>query len=166
MERIEMLIKKTMTEKAVLANKANGAKSKGSTTPAGKRRAKMNSLKHGFFARELQIAEADRPEYEVLNEELLQQYAPATPMIRFFMKSQAIRECRDSSVMESRAVALQQSSNQERKVEGEKGETILIDHWYGADYRSLQAGLSFLRDLRADVAANGLLHLKQDGPRK
>jgi hypothetical protein len=166
-EELTMKIKKTVTDKVIAANRANSRKSPGPNTGAGKRRAQMNSLKHGFFARELQIAEEDRPEYEALNEELLQQYAPATPMqqIGFDKIVCCCWRCKLALRMESRAVALQQSSNQEPKVEA-AGDTNRMDQWYAADYRSLQKGLRFLRYLRADVADCGLLHLEQDGPLK
>lgn len=163
-----MKIKKTVTDKVIAANRANSRKSPGPNTGAGKRRAQMNSLKHGFFARELQITEEDRSEYEILNEELLQQYAPATPMqqIGFEKIVCCCWRCKLALRMESRAVALQQSSNQEPKVDAAGGDTNQMARWYGADYRSLQAGLRFLRILRADVADSGLLHLQHDGPLK
>jgi len=163
-----MKIKKTVTDKVIAANRANSRKSPGPNTDAGKRRAQMNSLKHGFFAKELQIAEEDRPEYEEMRDGILRHYVATTPLqhIAIGRIVCCCWRCKLALRMESRAVALQQSSNQERKVEGEEGETILMHHWYAADYRSLQAGLRFLRDLRADVADCGLLHLEQDSPLK
>jgi hypothetical protein len=41
-----------------------------------------------------------------------------------------------------------------------------MEQWYWADYRSLQQGLRFLKELLADVADCGLLHLEQDGALK
>ncbi len=163
-----MKIKKTVTDKVIAANRARARKSTGPKTGAGKRRARMNSLKHGFFAKELQLSEENRPEFEALQDGLLKQYAPATPMqqIGFEKIVCCCWRCKLALRMESRAVALQQSSNQEPKVDAAGGDTNRMEQWYGADYRSLQAGLRFLRDLRADVADCGLLHLEQDGSRK
>jgi hypothetical protein len=162
-----MGIKKTVTDKTIAANRANARKSTGPTTGAGKRRAQMNSLKHGFFAKELQFGEEERLEFEALRESLSQQFAPAKPMqqIAFDKIVCCCWRCKVALRMESRAVVLQQSSNQERKEEA-AGDTNQMDQWYAADYRSLQAGLSFLRYLRTDVADRGLLHLERDGPLK
>jgi hypothetical protein len=67
---------------------------------------------------------------------------------------------------ESRIIALQQSSDEKTNMETGGGETNRMEQWYAADYRSLQDGLRFLRNLHADVADCGLLHLAEDGPLK
>ena len=165
-----MTIKKAVTDKVIDANKARASKSTGPRTGVGKRRSQMNSLKHSFFAKELQLSEEDRPEFEVLRDSLLQQFAPATPMqqIAFEKIPCCCWRCKIALRMESRIVALQLNSKKEEpKAEAAGGEdTIRMEQWYGADYRSLQQWLRFLRELRADVADCGLLHLEQDGPRK
>ncbi len=158
-----MKIKKNVTDKVIAANRTNSHKSPGPKTDAGKRRARMNSLKHGFFAKELQIAEEDRPEYQDMRDGILLHYVATTPLQQIAVEKIACCcwRCKLALRIESRAVALQQSSNKEPEVEA-AGDTSRMDQWYGADYRSLQAGLRFLKDLRADVADCGLLHLEQD----
>jgi hypothetical protein len=164
-----MGIKKTVTDKTIAANGANARKSTGPKTGAGKLRARMNSLKHGFFAKELQLGEEDRPEFEVLRDSLLQQFAPATPLQQIAAEKIVCCSwrCKMALRIESRTVALQVSSKKEPKVEAAGGgDTIRMEQWYATDYRSLQEGLRFLRGLRADVADCGLLLLEQDGPLK
>ena len=161
-----MTNRKHVTEKMIAANEANARKSTGPKTGAGKRWSRMNALKHGFFAKELNLSSEDRPEFEALRYSLLQQFAPATPMqwIAFEKIPCCCWRCKLSLRMESLAVALQQRSEHGAKVESAEGGTSSMEQWYGADYRSLQAGLRFLSELRADVAACGLLHLEQEGP--
>ena len=164
-----MKIKKILTGKTIAANKANARKSTGPRTGAGKCHSRMNSCQHGFFAKELQVGEEERPEFGALRDSLSQQFAPATPMqeIAFDKIVCCCWRCKLALRIESLAVALQQSSTQELPVEAAGGgETMLLDALYGSDHRSLQNGLGFLRDLRAEVTHNGLLHVAEDGPWK
>jgi hypothetical protein len=151
------------------ANQANGAKTRGPTTDAGKHHAKHNALKHGLYAKELAIPEEDQPEFKVMRDGLLQQFTPATPL-QVIARERIVCccwRCKMALRMENRTAALQLSSKIEPKVQAVGGgDTILLEEWYGADYRSLQDGLRFLRQLRADVAEHGLFHLEQDGPLK
>jgi hypothetical protein len=164
-----MKIDKTVTGKMLAANRANASKSTGPRTGAGKTHARMNAHKHGFFAKELQLSEEDRPEFEFLRDSLSQQFAPATPMQRIALDKIVCCawRCKIALRIEALAVALQRSSKQEPKVDAARGgDTFRMEQWYAADYRSLQDGLRFLRALRADVADNGLLHLEQEGSLK
>lgn len=158
--------KKTVTDKTIAANQANARKSTGPKTGGGKNRARLNALKTGFFAKELHISEEDRREFEDMRDSLAHQYAPAMPMqeIAFDQIVCGCWRCRLALRMENWAVVAQQNSRHERKVEAPgAGEPMLLEAWYGCDHRSLQNALRFLRDLRADVAHNGLQNLEQDG---
>jgi hypothetical protein len=163
-----MKLKKTSTDKTIAADQTKTRKSTRPTTGAGKRRARMNALKNGFFAKELRVSEEDRPEFEQMRDSLAQQYQSATPMqqIAFETIVCCCWRCKVALRIESRAVALQPSPKQGAHVEGAGGETNQMERWYGADYRSLQNGLHFLNDLRAIVADSGLLQLAEDGPLK
>lgn len=158
-----MKIDKNVADIVIAPNQKNTRKSSGPKTGAGKGRAAMN----GLFTEELQIGEEDRPEFETVRDRVSQQFPPATPMRQ--LASERIVccswRCKRALRMENLAVDLQQSSDEEPKVEAAGGGTILTEEWYGADFRSRQNGLRFLRELRAD-AASGYLHLEQEGHRK
>ena len=158
-----MKIKKTLTEKAAAANRRNSLKSTGPTTSAGKRRSRMNALKHGLFASELQVGEEDRPEFEVLRNGLLHQFAPATAMqhIAFEQVVNCCWRCKRALRIETRAASLQIGSMHEPAAKTED-EPIQLERWYGQDYRSLHRALRSLQNLREDVAENGPLHLTTD----
>jgi hypothetical protein len=168
-EELTMKIKRSLTNKTIAANAANARESPGPTTAIGKRHSRMNSYKHGFFAKELQFSEQERPEFEALRDNLSHQFEPATPMQQIALDKIVCCcwRCKLALRIESLAVAFQQSSTQEASVgTGVKEDTTSLEIWYGCDYRSLQNGLRFLRELRIDVTNNGLLHLEQDGPLK
>jgi hypothetical protein len=99
----------------------------------------------------------------------LLQFAPATPIrqIAFERIVCCAWRCKLALRIESQTIVLLLSSKKETRVEAAGGgDTIRMEQWYAADYRSLQQGLRFLKELRADVAGCGLLHLEQDGPWK
>ncbi len=50
------------------SNKRNAAKSTGPKTETGKRHVRLNALKHGFYAHELTVSEADERDFEILRD--------------------------------------------------------------------------------------------------
>ncbi|MBL8210922.1 MAG: hypothetical protein JNK87_09435 [Bryobacterales bacterium] len=56
----------------------NGAKSKGPKTDAGKKKSAANSLKHGLYSRDIVLATEKQSEYDALQREFLDSFAPAT----------------------------------------------------------------------------------------
>src|SRR5713226_2111947 len=66
--------------KKIDANKRNAAKATGPTTEMGKRRVRLNALKHGFYAHELTVSEADKRDFEILRESLWAQLAPRSAL--------------------------------------------------------------------------------------
>ncbi|MBL8211572.1 MAG: hypothetical protein JNK87_12700 [Bryobacterales bacterium] len=55
----------------------NGAKSKGPKTESGKKKSAANSLKHGLYSRDIVLATENRSEYEALQKDFLESFAPA-----------------------------------------------------------------------------------------
>ncbi len=55
---------------------ANGAKSNGPKTESGKKKSSANSLQHGLYPRDIVLATEKRSEYDALQREFLDTYAP------------------------------------------------------------------------------------------
>jgi hypothetical protein len=128
-------------------------------------RRKSRGAMNGWLTNELQISDADRPEFEEMRASLSQKYAPNTPLRQ--MQLEVILSCAWRLKLELRKESrIAENSNTEHKGEAAGRDTILMERWYATDYRSLQDGLRFLRDLRACVIEHGHHRLEQDEPVK
>lgn len=152
---------KKVTDKASAPNQKKVRKSGEPKADPGNGRAAMNPIEVDLFAKELRISEQDRPEFEKLRYSLSQQYAPTTPLRQIVLD---LIQC--FAWLLKLEFRNQEGPQEDPQVEAEGGDTILMEQWYWADHRSLQAGLRFLWALRAEVADYGLLHLEQEGPWK
>ena len=65
--------KKKVTKAVLAANRANAKKSKGPKTPAGKRRASLGAITHGFFAKELPLNDEEKRQLETSRRRLQSQ---------------------------------------------------------------------------------------------
>jgi len=68
------------SQRKVLANRANAAKSTGPKTVAGKSRARFNSLKDGIFAMSHLLPSEDEDAYERLAASVFEEYQPDGPV--------------------------------------------------------------------------------------
>lgn len=164
-----MKIRKSISEKVITANRTNSAQSTGPTTETGKRRSRLNALKHGFYSRELRISEADLADFESLQSSLARQFAPASSLqaVAFEQVVVACWRCKLALRHEASSLDAQFGANAEPSPEPETpGANAVMSGWYAAGRGSLRDGLRFLEALRAEVAENGLLHIKSDGPWK
>jgi len=73
-------------------NRANSRHSTGPGTQAGKIRSSLNALSHGLTARDAVLQSEDRAEYEVLHQNFLDEFQPATTA-----ETQLVRELADTS---------------------------------------------------------------------
>ena len=67
------------SERQQKASRANGAKSRGPTTAAGKARSSCNSVVHGLLASTIVLEEENRATFEQMQAEITAEFAPATP---------------------------------------------------------------------------------------
>src|SRR6185436_12984706 len=71
-------MKKTVTEKQLLANRANAQKSTGPRTPRGKTASSRNAIKHGFFAKCILLEEEADQRFLQLKNNYLRDFRPQT----------------------------------------------------------------------------------------
>ena len=67
------------SERQQKASRANGAKSRGPTTPEGKARSSCNSVVHGLLASTIVLEEENRATFEQMQAEITTEFAPSTP---------------------------------------------------------------------------------------
>jgi hypothetical protein len=146
------------------SNKRNAAKSTGPKTETGKRHVRLNALKHGFYAHELTVSEADERDFEILRESLRAQLAPRTAVqdVGFEQIVTCCWRCKlairmEMSGLKAHFVARDASPSNDNAPPRDVRET----HWYGASYGDLRNGLRILKELREDISENGPLHLER-----
>ena len=73
-----MTAKHTSPRKAA-ASRANGAKSRGPKTPAGKARSSQNSVIHGLLRTSIVLTEESQDLFDLFQSEIVDEFQPATP---------------------------------------------------------------------------------------
>jgi hypothetical protein len=145
------------------SNKRNATKSTGPKTESGKRRVRLNALKHGFYAHELTVSEADKRDFEMLRESLRVQLAPRTALqdVGFEQIVACCWRCKLAIRMEmlglkTLLIAKDALMSDDTAPQRDIRET----QWYGASKVDLRYGVGILKELREDISAHGSLHLE------
>ncbi len=68
------------TEKQIEANRRNALKSPGPSTPEAKVKTRMNAMRDGITGQVITLSDEDRPIFEQLKAELIEDFAPKTTM--------------------------------------------------------------------------------------
>ncbi len=68
------------SEKQIAANRANALKSPGPSSPEAKSKVRMNAMRDGITGQVITLSEEDRPVFEKLKAELIEDFAPKTAM--------------------------------------------------------------------------------------
>ena len=101
-----MKIKKTVTEKVILANRANGNKGTGAKTQRGKDAASQNATKHGILARNFRFKDdQEKAAYNTLISDLDRSIDQDDPIQRMLTEELAI-----SHLRRGRALRLEQGT--------------------------------------------------------
>ena len=147
-----------ISEKKQLANRANALKSTGPKTLRGKSHSSRNSLKHGLFSRDLVIAEADKPIFSALYQELYKQLTPKTALQRVGFDGIVVCcwRCRSASCMETMRLQKLSAPSAEASVDadGQLANPSML-RWFGSGRRELNMGIRLLQQLRSDISDNG-----------
>ena len=62
--------------KRVLSSRANGARSRGPTTPAGKQASSLNAIRHGLLAKCVVLRTESRAGFDILLDQHIQRFSP------------------------------------------------------------------------------------------
>jgi hypothetical protein len=68
------------TEKQIAANRRNAQKSPGPSSPEAKAKTRMNAMRDGITGQVITLSDEDRPVFEQLKAELIEDFAPKTTM--------------------------------------------------------------------------------------
>ena len=63
--------------KRILSSRANGARSRGPTTPAGKKASSLNAIRHGLLAKCVVLTNESRENFDILLDQHIDRYRPA-----------------------------------------------------------------------------------------
>lgn len=157
-----MKIRRKMTPRAIAARQISAQLSTGPKTILGKKRASSNALKEGLYSKELNVSEADKPEFELLRKSIFQQLAPGTPLQTIAADTVVACSwrCKLAMRLETRTLANFSTAPEESQSEKSDSERDAgATQWYGASRSALRAGMRLLADLHADIAQDGALHL-------
>jgi hypothetical protein len=129
------------------ANPKNARKPPGPTTSRGKRYSSRNARKHGFYAKELLVSEADKPEFEEMRTGLDAQLQPSTVLQRLAFDYVVVCYWRGKLALRlERSQFVRQL--QDEQPEKERGEALdvdpVIERWYGCSRPDIRAGIRLL----------------------
>lgn len=157
-------MKKTMTPNALEANRVNGKKAAGATTERGKLAASRNAITHGYFCRELALADNERREIEKLRHDLRKQLRPATALreVAFARILACVPRCMLALRMEMRPVSkvLDGADDEPGEPEG----AAPNNDWYLAGKAELRQSMRLLQDLGAEFQQSGKIDPKWERP--
>jgi len=95
--------KKALSPRKLAANRANGKRSPGPKTEAGKAKASQNSYKHGIFAQRLfpndKVRAEDGADYEALYAGLRAHFEPQGVMENFWLEKAATEALRNARIL-------------------------------------------------------------------
>ncbi len=80
------------------ASRANGARSQGPVTPAGKQASSKNSCKHGLLSKEIVLEGESQEEFDELLASYLEEHQPETPTERDLIQSMAVARWRQQRI--------------------------------------------------------------------
>ncbi len=144
-----------ITKKKLEANRANAQKSSGPTTPKGKGNSAQNARKHGFFAKEPHLSDADRIEFEALTRDLERELSPTTTLQNLALQDIAhcVWRLNIASRVEARCTEalLQKKAVTETEIEG----PAEVAGWYGANPQTLRGAIQRFQSICADFQTHG-----------
>jgi len=140
-----------VTERKKNANLINSRLSSGPKTSVGKKHSSHNSVRHGFFARELHLSDTERIEFEALTRDLEREFSPTTTLDHFALQDVANCMWRTKLAlrleMRSAASLLEQIAKTEA---GVSENPVKPTGFYASSPLDLRAGLSWFKGVVGD----------------
>jgi hypothetical protein len=143
--------KKRVTKAVIDANRANAKKSTGPRTKAGKRKASLAAITHGFFAKELPLNDEEKRQLEETRRQLQSQLLPTTVLqhITFAEIIACIGRCMLALRLEMRHISrLLGPSNEQQAQTDQPGAGEGGPAWYLSGRQGLRYGLKLLEDVK------------------
>jgi hypothetical protein len=146
------------TERKIKANRTNAQKSTGPKTPTGKRYSSQNAVKHGFFARNPSLSDAEKEEFETLVAQLEKDRPPKTTL-----QCLALRDIAWCMWRRGIALALEARSTETLMEQTEKTETVVSETpvkpaaFYAESPFDLRTGISWMKSVLEDFRTNQIV---------
>jgi hypothetical protein len=156
-------IAKLTSVKKVRVNRENANHGSGPKTVSGKARSSRNALKHGFFAQELVLSDAENLQVQALRRNIRAEHRPGTILQNVALDKVVccIRWCELAMRLEMRKLSrlldmskeqeTQEQETQPDKVDGPPG----MANWYAASRQDLRAAIRALEFVWQDFNTNG-----------
>ena len=148
--------KKKMTQAAFDANRANGKKSAGPRTAAGKLTASRNAITHGFFARELILNDKETRQLEASRRRLQSQLGPKTELQALGLEEikACIGRCKLALRLEMRHISRLLGQDSTQQAQSEQPERAGAD-WYLSGRQGLREGMRLLEAVKQEFLSLG-----------
>lgn len=155
--------KKKVTKAVLAANRANAKKSKGPKTPAGKRRASLGAITHGFFAKELPLNDEEKRQLETSRRRLQSQLQPRTELqhIIFAEIIACLGRCMLALRLEMRRISrIFGQDNEQQAQPDQPGGAGGCPGWYLSGKQGLRYGVQLLEHVKQEFLDLGRIDEK------
>lgn len=138
---------KTVTARQFAANRANSQKSTGPSSPAGRERARFNSLKHGLTAKEVCLPGESREEFHQRRREYAEIFHPKNLLEWDILDDLVSARWRKERAVKYEKCLLLEKFMQRRANIGEHYDSITLDVEAALAFRELSDGSTVLKNL-------------------
>jgi hypothetical protein len=148
----------TARMKKAESSRKNGHKSPGPKTLRGKNYSCRNSLKHGFYSKELLVSDADAPEFQEMCSALEGEAKPETKFqeLAFDHVVACFWRTKIAARLEGRQFARQLEDVQHGHSQGETPDPAAgFERWYVSSWEDMCAGIRALEGAMAEFAHHG-----------
>lgn len=150
----------TTSREKIAANTSNSSHATGPKTKIGRERSKLNAWKHGIFARELLVADEDKPEFAALRSALRDQLQPASALqqIGFDRILSSCWRYKLATRLEMKRLKAHFELKDDQALQEPQNDSPsqnVLSRWYAVSNADLRNAIRLLLELGQEVATNG-----------